>query len=232
MKKIKITENKKKKKSTKNKSEKFWDKISKNYDRDLKRFEPIHIKVIKNTKKYLNASDIVLDYGCAKGTKTFELASNVKKIYGIDISFKMIEGAKKRAKERNVENADFAHTTIFDERCKRESFDVILAFSILHGLEDCQQAMQRIIELLKPGGLFISITPCLKEKMKYSTKFEFYLFLLLSKLKLVPYIKRFRTSELEDLIANGTLQIVEIENIFHKLSSCYIVAKKIKEELK
>jgi 2-polyprenyl-3-methyl-5-hydroxy-6-metoxy-1,4-benzoquinol methylase len=43
-------------------------------------------------------------------------------------------------------------------------------------LEDNQQVMQRITELLKPGGLFISTTPCLKEKLAFSNKFGSSLF--------------------------------------------------------
>ena len=43
-----------------------------------------------------------------------------------------------------------------------------------------------------------------------------------------PYsMKRFKFSELEDLIANGNLQIVETEKLFHEMSFYFIVAKKI-----
>ncbi len=150
-----------------NKSENFWDNVSKTYDKDERRFEQTHIKVIEKTKKYLNASDIVLDYGCATGTKTFELASNVNKIQGIDISSKMIEIAKRKAVEHKIENVDFVQTTIFDEKYINESYDVILAFNILHAIKSNKQSIQRISELLKPGGLFISTTPCLKEKMTF-----------------------------------------------------------------
>ena len=51
-----------------NKSEEFWDKASKNYDKTEERFEYIHSKSRGNTKKYLKGSDIVLDYGCGTGT--------------------------------------------------------------------------------------------------------------------------------------------------------------------
>jgi 2-polyprenyl-3-methyl-5-hydroxy-6-metoxy-1,4-benzoquinol methylase len=211
-----------------NKPEKFWDRVAKNYDNTEERFEPIHAKVVENSKKYLNASDTVLDYGCATGTKAFELAGHVKKLQGIDISSKMIEAAKRKAVERKVENVDFAHTTIFDERYTRESFDVILAFNILHTLKDNRKAMQRIIELLKPGGLFISITPCLNEKMEFLNYLQLSFYLLLIKIGLVPDIlTRFKFSGLEDLIANGNLQIVETEDIYHKVSGYFIVAKKI-----
>ena len=50
-----------------NKSEEFWDKASKNYDKTEERFEYIHSKSRENTKKYLKDSNIVLDYGCGTG---------------------------------------------------------------------------------------------------------------------------------------------------------------------
>ena len=71
-------------------AEHFWDKIADKYDEAEERFEPIHTKVLQYTKKYLNINDIVLDYGCATGSKAFKLTCNVKKIHGIDILSKMI----------------------------------------------------------------------------------------------------------------------------------------------
>ena len=43
------------------KSEKFWDRIAKNFDKSESPFEPIHVKTLENSKKYLNLSDTVLD---------------------------------------------------------------------------------------------------------------------------------------------------------------------------
>lgn len=47
-----------------NESENFWDKTAKTQDKDAKRFDRINTKVVENTKKYLNVSDIVLDHCC------------------------------------------------------------------------------------------------------------------------------------------------------------------------
>jgi 2-polyprenyl-3-methyl-5-hydroxy-6-metoxy-1,4-benzoquinol methylase len=208
--------------------EKIFDMSANTYDKtEEKRFEPIHIKTLENTEKYLNGRDIVLDYGCGTGTKALELAGKVTKVYGIDISSKMIEVAKRKAAERRIENVDFAQATLFDESYAKESFDVILASAILHLLENRREVMQRITQLLKPGGLFISATTCLGEKMTFEMKFKFLPFLLLSKTGLVPPIKRFRFSELQDLIATGNLQIVERKKFYHQLSFYFFAAKKI-----
>ena len=70
------------------KSKKFWDKASKNYDKTEERFEYIHQKSRENTKKHLESSNVVLDYGCGTGTTACEIANDVKEIYAIDISSK------------------------------------------------------------------------------------------------------------------------------------------------
>lgn len=91
-------------------------------ERDL---EQIFIKVLKNTKKYLKVTDVVLDYGSGTGLICNEIVGNVKNIYAIDLSPKMLDIAQERAIERNIENIDFAQANIFDTRYERESFDVI-----------------------------------------------------------------------------------------------------------
>ena len=203
------------------KSEKFWDRMSKNYDKQASN-NKIYKRTLEITKKHLKSSDIVLDFACATGLYSIELANNVKEIEGIDISPKMIEAAKRKAGERKIENIDFAQATIFDERCKKESFYVILAFNILHLLEDTQKVMQRINELLKPGGLIISTTACLREK----TFLRIFLFLLY-KTGIIPYMGFFKISELEKSIANGNFQIVESKCLDNSPLDYFIVAKKI-----
>jgi len=210
------------------KSVKFWDMIADNFDNSENRFEKIHKKTLIETKKHLKPTDIVLDYGCATGTKTLELAGFVNKIYGIDISSKMIKNAKIKADASKKVNADFTQTTIFDSKYKKESFDVILAFNILHLLKDNRLAIDRIAELLKDEGLFISITPCLAEKMTFLTNLQLSFFLLLSKIGFIPNnLKRFKFNELTNLITNGNFQIIKNENFYHKMSGYFIIAKKI-----
>ena len=199
-------------------TEKFWDRMANQFDKQAGNFEQ---PPIERSKKYLNAHDVVLDYGCATGTTAIEIAANVKKIYGIDISSKMIDAAKRKADELGIENIDFVKSDIFDDRFKKESFDVILAYNILHLLEDPVNNLRRINELLKPGGLIITVTACMGEK----TLLRLLLFLLM-KTGLVPDMKFFKTTELEELISDSNFQIIEKESLNNSPLEHFIVAKK------
>lgn len=211
-----------------NKSKEFWDRASKNYDKTEERFEYIQSKSRENAKKYLNGSNIVLDYGCGTGTTSCEIANRVKEIHAIDISSKMIEIAKRKAVASKVENINFSQTDIFDKRYKKESFDVILAFNMLHTVADPQVVLQKIYELLKPEGLFISVTPCLRDKMSFLVNVQIQLVRILCKIGIIPIpIRRLKSSELDDLIANGDFQTIETEKIYKGASSYFIAAKKI-----
>ncbi len=212
------------------KSEEFWDKASKNYDKTEERFEYIHNKSRENTKKYLKDSSIVLDYGCGTGTTSCEFASQVKEIHAIDIASKMIEIAKEKAVVSKFENVNFVKADIFDKRYKKESFDVILAFNMLHTVPNPQNVMKRIDELLKPEGLFISVTPCLRGKMSFLVSVQILLVRILCKTRIIPIpIRRLKSSELDELITNGNFQTIETEEIYKGASSYFVAAKKIRK---
>ena len=208
------------------KSEAMWDKLANNWDTPGVSLGQNDIRIIEKTKKYLDASDIVLDYGCATGSIAIEIANAVKEAHGIDISSKMIEIARRKADERKIKNIAFTHATIFDESLKRESFDLILALSVLHLLENPAQVMNRINQLLKPGGLFISATPCLGRRAFVNVLISTPIFLL-SKIGILPYINSFSVPDLVASITNENFQIVENENLsVRPITECFIVARK------
>lgn len=86
------------------KSESMWDRLANNWDTPGVSLGENDIRIIEKTKKYLDASSIVLDYGCATGSIAIEIAGIVKEAQGIDISSKMIEIARRKADERKLNN--------------------------------------------------------------------------------------------------------------------------------
>lgn len=185
---------------------KFWDRLAARYD------DEVGEETTAISRKYLRKDDTVLDYGCARGAYTVALADAVKEIRGIDISPKMIELA--RAKSEGIE---FQTATIFDIE---EEYDVVLAFNILHLVEDTERVLLKIDQILKPGGRFVSVTTCMNEQLMLRiAAFFTHLFGIL-------YVSRFSTAELESLISQR-FEVVETRKFtpHHIL----IVAKKTGE---
>ncbi|MEM7221961.1 MAG: class I SAM-dependent methyltransferase [Pseudomonadota bacterium] len=209
------------------KSEEFWDKSADNYDKAEERFEYIHRQTRENTKKHLRGTETVLDYGCGTGTTACEIANLVEQVHAIDISSRMIEIAKDKAAARKIENVYFARVDIFDDGYEEASFDVVLAFNMLHTVPDPHRVVQRAIELLKPGGLFISATPCLRGRMSFLVSLQIVIMRVLLKIGVIPVpIRRLRSSDLDDLLADKNIQIVTAEEVYAGASSYFVVAKK------
>jgi ubiquinone/menaquinone biosynthesis C-methylase UbiE len=210
-----------------NKTQKFWDKQAKRYDYSERQFEPVYKEIIAKTKEYLDEDDNVLDFGCATGTKTIELADGINHIHGLDISTEMINEAIKKKNEANIKNISFSQGTIFSNDLEKASFEKIIAYGIIHLLEDSEKVIQRIHELLKPGGLFISTTACFKDKMAFKNRLRFSTYLFLKRLGIFPlHLNMFKTSDIEKLIDSQNFSIVKAENLFHGMTISFIVAKK------
>ncbi|MEN8122853.1 MAG: class I SAM-dependent methyltransferase [Bacteroidota bacterium] len=204
-----------------NNAEKFWNRAANVYGNEEKKDEQTYLNIIEKTRKQLKVSDIVLDYGCGTGLISNEIADKVKTVHAIDISSKMIEIAKNKAIGRKIQNIDYAYSNIFDDRYKKGSFNVILAFYVLHLFDDSQKVIQRMNELLKPGGLIISVTSCMGEKPLLKRIFSIF-----GKLGFVPKINSFKFLGLEHLLTKENLEIVETECIHNKPEQYFIVSKK------
>ena len=210
-----------------NKAEQFWDKQASKYDQVEGEFEPSYKDIMAKTKAYLKSTDHVLDFGCATGVKTLEFAKGVNHINGIDLSTEMIKIANTKKMEAGVENITFSSGTIFGDDLESASFDKIIAFGVIHLLEESEKSLQRIHELLKPGGLLIATTPCFKEKMTFKTRLQFSIVFLLKRLGMFPlHLNKFSATDIENLIKDQYFNIVQTETLFHGMTVSFIVAKK------
>jgi ubiquinone/menaquinone biosynthesis C-methylase UbiE len=185
--------------------EKFWDLISARYAAspisDITAYET----KIETIKSYLSPEDVVLDIGCGTGTQCGDLAGNVKQVTGIDISAKLLAIAEQRTADRKLDNVEFIKTSLYDERLKAASFDIVMAFYALHFFEDLDAAVKRIHALLKPGGLFISETACLGEKSQMTGK----LVRFAGRLGFLPGINLLTTGQLERALEEAGFILVD-----------------------
>ena len=185
--------------------EKFWDLISARYAASPISDVTAYETKIEKIKSYLSPENVVLDIGCGTGTQCGDLAGNVKQVTGIDISSKLLAIAEQRKAERQLDNIEFIKTSLYDERLKADSFDVVMTFFVLHFFEDIEAVFQRIHDLLKPGGLFISETACLGEKSKIAGM----LLRFAGHLGLMPKINLLTIRQLEQALEKSGFQLVD-----------------------
>ena len=204
----------------------FWNKSADNYDKTEERFEHIHRTSRELARAHLNQADVVMDYGCGTGTTTCELAPHVSEIRGTDIADRMIELSQERASATNVTNAVFERGDLLDATYNDMTFDVILAFNMLHTVADPDRVLDRIHDLLKPGGTFLSVTPCLRDKMSPTVRLQIQVAGLLGRIGVIPVpIRRLRSSDLDTLISRR-FQIMDTTKMFAGASSYFVSAKK------
>jgi ubiquinone/menaquinone biosynthesis C-methylase UbiE len=204
--------------------ERFWNRIAKNYDRHSDKKRENLLKTIENIKRHLNPEDQVLDFACGTGEKALGVANRVQSVHGIDLSPKMIEKASMKATDRQIDNAQFSQTDLFDATLKPGSYDAIMAFYIFHLVDDPAQVFKRIHELLKPDGRLICETPCLGE----SGTVVGWLIGFVGKLGVLPKVHCFKIADLRSMITNASsFQLVESEAVDEDQKHLFVLAKKV-----
>ena len=125
-----------------------------------------HHQKIRNFKKEaeerikllaLDKDSIVIDMGCGTGAFAINAASYYKKIYAVDVSQMMINHARKKANEADIDNIEFHHGGFLTYKHNDEPVDGIVCSLVLHHLPDLwkQVALQRLSQMLRPGGKFL-----------------------------------------------------------------------------
>jgi ubiquinone/menaquinone biosynthesis C-methylase UbiE len=143
--------------------EAFWDRLARKYAADPIKDMSGYEKTLSRTLSYLKPTDRAFEFGCGTGTTALKLAPHVRSIVATDISGEMIGIAEEKAKAQNCANATFLKSSLDDSQWPEEEFDAVFAFNALHMLRDLPLALSRVHQILKPGGLFISKTPCLRD---------------------------------------------------------------------
>ena len=202
-------------------STKFWDKIADKYSKQPIADEASYQKKLKLTQNYFKPDMSILEFGCGTGGTAIIHAPYVKHIRALDISSAMIKIAQDKAKAQNIENITFEQLTIEELEAEDCSYDVVLGLSILHLLENKEQAIAKVDKILKPGGLFITSTTCMGDAYSW-----FKLIAPIGKaLGFFPLVRIFTAQHLIESLTDGGFAI-NYQWQPSKDKAIFIVAKK------
>ena len=173
---------------------------------------------------HFQPDSVVLEFGCGTGSTAISHSPYVESIHAIDISPKMLEIAQGKADQEGIQNVTFEKSTIEEIRVPDESLDAVLGLSILHLLENREEAIAKVHRMLKPGGVFVTSTTCIGDTMRF-----FKVIVPVGMfLGLMPLVMVFTT---EDLVTCLTDAGFEIDHQWQpgKGKAVFIVAKKAAE---
>jgi ubiquinone/menaquinone biosynthesis C-methylase UbiE len=183
----------------------FWDRIARKYAADPIKDMDGYARTVDRTRNYLRSTDTALELGCGTGTTALKLAPDVCHMVATDLSGEMIAIAREKAAAQACLNAEFAVATPERAPWPDGSFDAVLAFSLWHLVADRTSALAHIHRVLKPGGVFVSKTPCLAE-MNPLIRLALPVMQLVGK---APYVAIFSATALEREIEAAGFAIIE-----------------------
>jgi SAM-dependent methyltransferase len=102
-------------------------------------------------------SENILVAGCGTGSKAIRTAllfPNAK-VLAIDMSLSSLAYARRKAREANVRNIEFAQADIMNLGAIGRRFDKIEVIGVLHHLKDPLAGWRILLSLLRPGGVML-----------------------------------------------------------------------------
>ncbi|HEV2506742.1 MAG TPA: class I SAM-dependent methyltransferase [Mesorhizobium sp.] len=203
----------------------FWDRSSRNYAKSAIADEDGYQRTLERTRTMLGSGDHVLELGCGTGTTALRLAGGVQSYLATDFSPAMIVIAEEKHTTTPIPGLEFRTATVEALDADVGLFNAVLGFNYLHLVRDLPGTLRCIRDLLAPGGLFVTKTPCLGD-MNPVIRLA-----LLPAMRLIgkaPYAGSFSTKELGLCIALAGFEILAVENHAAKGNDKrpYIVARK------
>lgn len=143
----------------------FWDRVAPGYSKRPISDTETYTRKLAATQALMRPDMIVLEFGCGTGSTALEHAPHVARIDATDVSGAMIDIGRAKAAHAGIGNVTFSQSDIENFDAPDASYDMVLALNLMHLLRDRRAALAKIHQLLKPGGLFVSSTVCLSDRM-------------------------------------------------------------------
>jgi ubiquinone/menaquinone biosynthesis C-methylase UbiE len=146
-------------------SAEFWDRIAPRYSRQPIADTERYARKLAATQARMRPDMTVLEFGCGTGSTALVHAPHVARIDATDLSAAMIAIGRDKARAAGVTNVDFQQAGVEDFDAPDGTYDMVLALNLLHLVPDRAAALAKIHRLLTPGGIFVSSTVCLADRL-------------------------------------------------------------------
>ena len=147
-------------------SVRFWNKAARKYAASAIADSQGYERTLRRVLGILMPSDHVLELGCGTGTTALRLAPATARFLATDISPAMLEIARSKLVGapqgvHGMLNFEVADANASLSAPVAAGWDVVLAFNLLHLVPDIDASLAQVVRHLRPGGRFISKTPCI-----------------------------------------------------------------------
>ncbi len=145
----------------------FWDRIAARYARRPIGNEAAYQHKLAKTREYFHSDSQVLELGCGTGSTAIAHAHHVARVVATDISANMLAIARDKIRAAGIGNISLECAEVGQLDFAEAQFDVVLALSLLHLLEDRQAVIAQAYRWLQPGGVLVTSTPCLADHLGF-----------------------------------------------------------------
>lgn len=186
----------------------FWDRIARKYAADPIADMAGYEATLRRVQALLSADQDVLELGCGTGTTALRLAPSTRRLLATDVSSAMIAIAQEKLVAQPTPQLSFAVADADAPVIGQGAYDAVLAFNLLHLVSDLDQVLALAVQALRPGGLFISKTPCIAEMNPLIRWLAIPMMRALGK---APDVLCFKADHLQSAVIRQGLQIVSVE---------------------
>jgi len=154
-------------------------------------------RILRRTLKSLPlpAGAEILDFGCGDAL-SFAMLGDFGNVRGIEVDVNLIDPA-------NPDRALISTEPLGSAEYRASKFDLITAFDVIEHINDHSEAVRRLVDMLKPGGLLLITVPAFMSLWDQHDVVN-------------RHFRRYRRSELQSIVPPAA-HLVDSRYIFHWL---------------
>ena len=144
----------------------YWDRFSNKYDNFVDKRIRNYSELIGLIAKDVDGSANILEIGTGTGLIALELVSDSQHVDATDVSQGMIDAARNKAKEAEIDNIDFHVCSGYELPFPNNCYDTVVISNVLHIMKHPENALSEAGRVLKDNGRLIAPTLMHNETLK------------------------------------------------------------------